>query len=64
MGVKALMKESRDIYVHQLSTTMEYPERVWHEKRELEAVSSSNNQYDCQHGQGITHPYGNLASYL
>ncbi len=31
---------------------MEHFERAWHEKRGLAACRRSDNQHDCQHGQG------------
>ena len=38
---------------------MEHFERAWHEKRGLAACRRSDNQHDCQHGQGKTHQHGN-----
>ena len=33
---------------------MEHLERAWHEKGGLAACRRSDNQHDCQHGQGLS----------
>ena len=52
-------QKGREKKAHQLQIALAYADKAQHEERGFKACRWPYHKYDCQHGKGKTHKYGN-----